>query len=77
MIYQKRSVHPLGSSMSWQLLVLVCGPFDAALRLLCNRPVDPTSLITDRVPLQDGAKALEQAQRPDALKVLIATQANG
>ena len=53
-----------------------CGPFDAALRLLQIGAVDPTSLITDRVPLENGAMALEQAQRPDALKVLIAAEAN-
>lgn len=51
-----------------------CGPFDAALRLLGTGAVDPSVLITDRIPLQHGVKALERAQQADAMKVLIAPE---
>lgn len=46
-----------------------CGPFEPALRLLAAGLVDPTPLITTRLPL--GVEALERAARPDAVKVLV------
>ena len=48
-----------------------CGPFAPALRLLEAGLVDPTPLITARVPLRDAESALARAAAPGALKVLI------
>lgn len=48
-----------------------CGPFRPALRLLAEGAVDPTPLIDARYPLADGVAALEHAQRPGVLKVLL------
>jgi len=48
-----------------------CGPFPPALRALELGAVDVRSLITDRVPLSRGTEALERANAPGALKVLI------
>ncbi len=48
-----------------------CGPFAPALRLLEARLVDPTPLISARLPLAQGVEALEAAARPEVLKVLI------
>ncbi|RME26551.1 MAG: alcohol dehydrogenase [Deltaproteobacteria bacterium] len=48
-----------------------CGPFAPALRLLAAGLVDPTPLITARLPLEQGVEALARAARPDAIKVLI------
>ncbi len=48
-----------------------CGPFEPALRLLEKREVDPTILIAERYPLEEGLKALERAAQAGMLKVLI------
>lgn len=48
-----------------------CGPFAAALRLLAQRRVDVRPLIHARYPLAQGARALEHAQQPGVLKVLL------
>jgi 2-desacetyl-2-hydroxyethyl bacteriochlorophyllide A dehydrogenase len=48
-----------------------CGPFGPALRLLENKLVDPTPLISARYPLADGLAAFEEAARPGVLKVLL------
>ncbi|MGQ9904460.1 MAG: MDR/zinc-dependent alcohol dehydrogenase-like family protein [Anaerolineae bacterium] len=48
-----------------------CGPFAPALRLLAQKRVDVTSLIHARYPLQDGLRALEHAQQPGVLKMLL------
>ena len=48
-----------------------CGPYAPALRLLEAGLVDPTPLITARVPLRDAESALARAAAPGALKVLI------
>jgi threonine dehydrogenase-like Zn-dependent dehydrogenase len=48
-----------------------CGPFAAALRLLEQKCVDVTPLIHARYPLEAGAQAIEHAQRPGTLKVLL------
>jgi threonine dehydrogenase-like Zn-dependent dehydrogenase len=48
-----------------------CGPFAAALRLLEQKRVDVQSLIHARYSLAQGAAAIEHAQRPGVLKVLL------
>ncbi len=48
-----------------------CGPFSPALRLLRQGWVDPRPLIGKTFPLSEGLAALEWAQRPGKLKVLL------
>jgi threonine dehydrogenase-like Zn-dependent dehydrogenase len=48
-----------------------CGPFDQALRALERGLVKVQPLISDRLGLSDGLRALERAQAKDVLKVLI------
>ncbi|HVG38256.1 MAG TPA: alcohol dehydrogenase catalytic domain-containing protein [Pyrinomonadaceae bacterium] len=48
-----------------------CGRFAPALDLLRAGAIDVESLITDRLPLTDGVRALERAAEKSVLKVLI------
>jgi threonine dehydrogenase-like Zn-dependent dehydrogenase len=48
-----------------------CGPFAPALRLLEHGDVDPTILTTDRYPLSSALEAINTAQKPGMLKVLL------
>jgi threonine dehydrogenase-like Zn-dependent dehydrogenase len=48
-----------------------CGPFAPALELLASGQIDPTPLISARLPLEEGVAALTRAAAPDAVKVLI------
>ena len=48
-----------------------CGPFGPALELLRDDKVYVEELITERYPLSAGIAALEHAQRPGTLKVLL------
>jgi threonine dehydrogenase-like Zn-dependent dehydrogenase len=48
-----------------------CGRLAAALDLLARGAVDVESLISEHVPLADGADAMEIAARPGVLKVLL------
>jgi threonine dehydrogenase-like Zn-dependent dehydrogenase len=48
-----------------------CGPFDQALRALEQGLVKVRPLISDRLGLSEGLRALERAQAKDVLKVLI------
>lgn len=48
-----------------------CGPFDAALRLLEQKAVDPVPLIDAEYPLVRAIEAFESAREPGSLKVLI------
>jgi threonine dehydrogenase-like Zn-dependent dehydrogenase len=50
-----------------------CGPFAPALRLLERGEVDPTVLIAKRFPLSTVIEAMQEAQKPGMLKVLLAT----
>jgi alcohol dehydrogenase len=77
-LVMKTTVHDLGAvtPTAWVVdeVTLVgsrCGPFAPALRLLAAGLVDPTPLITARLPLEDGVAALALAARPGALKVLL------
>ncbi|MGQ9713601.1 MAG: MDR/zinc-dependent alcohol dehydrogenase-like family protein [Anaerolineae bacterium] len=51
-----------------------CGPFGAALRLLERNLVEVDRLVSHLFPLEEGIRALEVAQRPGVLKVLIVVQ---
>ena len=48
-----------------------CGPFAPALRLLERGDVDPTVLIACRYPLSKALEAMEAAQKPGMLKILL------
>jgi len=48
-----------------------CGPFDAALRLMEARQVDPAVLVMDEFKLGDALKAFERAGETGVLKVLV------
>jgi threonine dehydrogenase-like Zn-dependent dehydrogenase len=48
-----------------------CGPFAPALAVLARRAVEVGSLIHARYPLAEALAAMEHAQRPGVLKVLL------
>lgn len=48
-----------------------CGPFAKAIALLRSAKLDPRPLISRTFPLADAAKAIEFAQQPRVLKVLL------
>jgi threonine dehydrogenase-like Zn-dependent dehydrogenase len=50
-----------------------CGRFEAALDLLAAGQVDVEPLIAGEFKLADGLAAMEEAQRPGVLKILLAT----
>lgn len=77
-LVMKTTVHDLGDATptAWVVdeVTLVgsrCGPFAPALRLLERGLVDPTPLITARLPLDDGVGALGLAAAPGSIKVLL------
>ena len=51
-----------------------CGPFHEAIRLLRTQQVNPTPLITRSFPLRDAADAIQFAQKPGVMKVLLKPQ---
>jgi threonine dehydrogenase-like Zn-dependent dehydrogenase len=48
-----------------------CGPFAKALALLHTGKVDPGRLVTRTFPLREAQKAIEFAQQPEVMKVLV------
>ncbi len=48
-----------------------CGPFTEALAILAEGAIDLEGLTSAEYPLDRGAEAIEAAQNPDALKVLV------
>jgi threonine dehydrogenase-like Zn-dependent dehydrogenase len=48
-----------------------CGPFKEAIRALAEKQVDVVSLITRRMKLEQGVEAMQLAERPGVLKVLL------
>jgi threonine dehydrogenase-like Zn-dependent dehydrogenase len=48
-----------------------CGSFPPALRALTTGGIDVRSLISERLPLSEGVQALQRADSPDVLKVLL------
>lgn len=51
-----------------------CGPFDKALALLATGAIDPRPLIEARFPLEKGVDALNAAEKPGVMKILIENQ---
>ena len=52
-----------------------CGRFESALRLLRENQVDPTPLVRFQFPLEAAREAVETAQRPGVLKVILSNTA--
>lgn len=48
-----------------------CGPFSEAIASLARGQVDTGGMITASYPLADGVRAMQAAQSPDALKVVL------
>lgn len=48
-----------------------CGPFREAIRALSEKSVEVTSLIHRRMKLEQGVEAMELANRPGVLKVVL------
>ncbi|TWT41076.1 2-deoxy-scyllo-inosamine dehydrogenase [Phycisphaerae bacterium RAS1] len=48
-----------------------CGPFDQALRLLEEKRVDPTDLISATFPLERAPEAFDAARDPQNMKIFI------
>ncbi|MEE9405623.1 MAG: alcohol dehydrogenase catalytic domain-containing protein [Algisphaera sp.] len=48
-----------------------CGPFPDAIDALSSQSIDIASLISKRMKLADGVKALTVANQPDVIKVLL------
>ncbi len=48
-----------------------CGPFAPALRLLERGEIVPTVLIAGRYPLSKAVEAMQAAQKPGMLKILL------
>ncbi|MBV9216284.1 MAG: zinc-binding dehydrogenase, partial [Acidobacteria bacterium] len=48
-----------------------CGRFQQALAILKYGLIDPTSLITETMPLARGVEAMARAAEKDVLKVLL------
>jgi len=48
-----------------------CGPMAPAVRLMAEGRIDPTPLISARFPLERGLAALDEAEEPGSMKVLI------
>ena len=48
-----------------------CGPFREAIRALAEKQVDVASLIHRRMRLEQGIEAMELAQRPEVLKMIL------
>jgi alcohol dehydrogenase len=48
-----------------------CGPFREAIRALSEKRVDVTSLIHRRMKLEQGVEAMQLAERPGVLKVIV------
>lgn len=48
-----------------------CGPFSRAISALVHREVQVDPLISARMPLEEGVRALQCAQEPGVLKVML------
>lgn len=53
-----------------------CGPFAPALELLAKGKIEVERLISARYPLDDALEAIDRAQQPGVLKVLLDVAAN-
>ena len=48
-----------------------CGPFQPAIRLLEKNSIDVLSLVSERFPLEEGARAIQAAKKKETLKVIL------
>jgi threonine dehydrogenase-like Zn-dependent dehydrogenase len=48
-----------------------CGPFDKALDFLRNKIIDVENMVDEDFPLAEAEKALDYAQKPGVMKVLL------
>ena len=74
----KSTFHGVAPVETWPLVVkeitLIgsrCGPFTKAIALLRAKKVDPRPLITRTFPLSQAAAAIQYAQQPGVMKVLL------
>jgi threonine dehydrogenase-like Zn-dependent dehydrogenase len=74
----KSTFHGAAPVETWPLVVkeitLVgsrCGPFPKAIALLRTGKVDPRQLITRTFPLSEASAAIQYAQQPGVMKVLL------
>ena len=74
----KSTFHGAAPVETWPLVVkeitLIgsrCGPFTKAIALLRAKKVDPRPLITRTFPLSQAAAAIQYAQQPGVMKVLL------
>jgi len=74
----KSTFHGAAPVETWPLVVkeitLIgsrCGPFAKAIALLRAQKVDPRPLITRTFPLSQAAAAIQYAQQPGVMKVLL------
>lgn len=77
----KSTFHGTASVETWPMVVKEitvvgsrCGPFAAAMELMRSGKVDPTPLITRTFPLAEASDAMQFAQRPGVMKVLLAAR---
>jgi threonine dehydrogenase-like Zn-dependent dehydrogenase len=79
----KSTFHGAAPVETWPLVVkeitLVgsrCGPFNKAIALLRTEKVDPRPLITRTFPLSKALAAIQYAQQPGVMKVLLKPEAS-
>ncbi len=74
----KSTFHGAAKWQAWRVVVdeitIVgsrCGRFAPALELLVNKSVDVESLISEKLSLSDGVKAMSRAEQKGVMKVLL------
>src|ERR1700676_123204 len=77
-IVLKSTFHGAAPVETWPIVVKEltvvgsrCGPFATAIALLRAGKVDPTPLITRTFPLREAQRAIEFAQQPGVMKILL------
>jgi alcohol dehydrogenase len=77
-IVLKSTFHGAAPVETWPIVVKEltvvgsrCGPFATAIALLRSGKVDPTPLITRTFSLRDAQRAIEFAQQPGVMKILL------
>jgi len=77
-IVLKSTFHGAAPVETWPIVVKEltvvgsrCGPFATAIALLRSGKVDPTPLITRTFPLREAQRAIEFAQQPGVMKILL------
>jgi threonine dehydrogenase-like Zn-dependent dehydrogenase len=74
----KSTFHGAAPAETWPIVVKElsiigsrCGPFDKAIALLHSGKVDPMPLIAKVFPLSQASEAIQFAQKPSVMKVLL------